>query len=68
MGIEQSWGTQVHVIGSLALRRNLKGYRRLLLGNDEWYEGEDDEEYEENCEVKSEGEEEEAVSVLGFVL
>ncbi|KAF9038825.1 hypothetical protein BDZ89DRAFT_1061226 [Hymenopellis radicata] len=31
-------------------RRNLKGYRRLLLGNDEWYNGVEDEEEE----VKSE--------------
>ncbi len=26
------------------LRRNLKGYRRALLGNDDWYEEEGDEE------------------------
>ncbi|KAF8901989.1 hypothetical protein CPB85DRAFT_104358 [Mucidula mucida] len=41
---ERKWATDVHVIRSDVLRRNLKGYRRALLGNDDWYEEEGDEE------------------------
>ncbi|KAF9020880.1 hypothetical protein BDZ89DRAFT_259477 [Hymenopellis radicata] len=70
---DQKWATEVHAIRSEALRRNLKGYRRVvLLWNDEWYDGEEDDDEEvvgdgikeEKSDMELQSEEEEALPVV----